>query len=394
MAHDAAGKWIGYGVGDSAPQVAKIQHRLIYAYPKNSHAIDHGVIETGTFDTPTQAALIDLTTFDNTDPAQLASLKARGIEVPLRNDGIADYNVQLAIGAAVKPKLGPKYPMQGVNYNSNAFLAPDPMHTYIQAITEAQTEGVRLYSLEVGEPIIPIGYSMGGDSVKMFMRGLRPEWRPFVKAVVTFGDPSHPLIGTGNLVPDVPGADGPGYAISRDPHDEWYRDRLLSFGVNGDWYPRCRTQVLALLYQILIRASLTIDFATYLFTVLPTQAGQVLLGQQPSDDPAAGALAGLAGHVTTGPVNVIGEILNPVEILALLPELIELMTDAITFAATSAHGMYGDPQHAFWDGKTAVDYAVEQIQQRVPGGAKLYLFAGTWATWNQGFQFDTAMALQ
>jgi len=383
MAHDAKGEWIGYGVGDSGGRVPQIQHRLIHAYPAHSFAVDLGVMETGVYDANTAKAVINIATYLNVTEG-----------THLRTDGIADYAIQVRIGAYVPPRPGPKYPLQGVYYNSNAFLAPDPMHTYVQAISEAAAEGTRLYSLEVGTPIIPIGYSMGGDSVKMFMRALRPEWRQYVKAVVAFGDPAHPLVGTGNLVPDVPGADGPGYAISRDPHDTWYRDRLLSFGINNDWYPRCRTEVLALLYRILTRAALTLDFASYLFSVLPTVPGQILLGTTPSNDPAAGALASLAPHVVSTGTQAVNGILNPLALFTLLPQLIELMIDAVQFAATQAHGMYNDPNHAFWGGRTAVDYAVEQIRALVPGGAKLYLFSGTWAMWNQGFQFDTAMGLQ
>jgi hypothetical protein len=226
------------------------------------------------------------------------------------------------------------------------------------------------------------------------MRGLHPDWRQYVKAAVCFGDPSHPMLGTGNLVPDVPGADGPGYAISRDPHDTWYRDRLLSFGIDHDWYPRCDSNVLSLLYRILTRAALTLDFATYLFSVLPTLPGQILLGVTPSNDPAAGALAGLAPHVISSSSQAVNGLLNPLALFTLLPQLVFLLIDEVQFAATNAHGMYGDPAHAFWDGRTAVDYAVEQIKAIAPSGAKLYLFSGTWAMWNQGFQFDAAMELQ
>jgi hypothetical protein len=384
MAHDNAGIWIGYGLGDSGGRIPNIQHRLLYAYPAHSNSILHGVIQSGTYDLATQLSVMDFAHYCNaTDGTHF------------RTDGICDYALQVRLGAYVPPRLGPKYPMQGVYYNSNAFLAPDPLHNYVQAITEAQREGVRLYSLEVGTPIIALGYSMGGDSVKMFMRGLPPEWRQYVKLAAAFGDPARPNPDVSTLlVPDVPGADGPGWGISRNAHDTWYQDRLLSFGIDHDWYPRCRTEVLALLYRILTRAALTLEFASYLFSVLPTLPGQILLGATPSDDPAAGALAGLAPQVISSGSQAVNGILNPLALFTLLPQLVELMIDAVQFAATNTHGMYGDPAHALWDGRTAVDYAVEQIRQRVPGGAKLYLFGGTWAMWNQGFQFDTAMGLQ
>src|SRR5262245_56475651 len=69
------GKWIGYGPGDdtqppdTGPQVSKIQHRLIYAYPKNSKAIDEGVIENGVYTAQTAAAVKNIQAFINAHTA-------------------------------------------------------------------------------------------------------------------------------------------------------------------------------------------------------------------------------------------------------------------------------------------------------------------------------------
>ena len=81
---NADGKWVGYGIGDVGETVKKIQHRLIFAYPKNSHAFDHGVTESGAFDEATRAALIDITTHINHSQGKA-----------LRTDGVADFAVQV-----------------------------------------------------------------------------------------------------------------------------------------------------------------------------------------------------------------------------------------------------------------------------------------------------------
>ena len=141
------------------------------------------------------------------------------------------------------------------------------------------------------------------------------------------------------------------------PQPEWCWDRLYSFAIEGDWYPQARG-LLFFLFEIIARAELTIEFATWLFTKFPTLAMQQLMGEAPSDDPVAGVLSGLAKFA--------GVAAGPVQLLMLLPQLVELLVDAIKFAATGAHGMYGDPGHALWDGMTGVDKAVALVREKVP----------------------------
>jgi hypothetical protein len=38
MASDAAGNWIGYGPGDISPEVIRIEHRMLAAFPTHSKA--------------------------------------------------------------------------------------------------------------------------------------------------------------------------------------------------------------------------------------------------------------------------------------------------------------------------------------------------------------------
>ena len=76
------------------------------------------------------------------------------------------------------------------------------------------------------------------------------------------------------------------------------------------------------------------------------------------------------------------------------PQVIWLLVDAIKFVVTGAHGKYGDPAFALWDGLTAVDHAVATIRRVAPQGCTLYLLPGTWSTWDQLFPFDIAARLQ
>src|SRR5690242_19044817 len=89
---DANGKWIGYGLGDVAPQVATIQHRLLRAYPKNSQAVSLGVTESGVYDQATAAAVKNLQPF---------------LKPPQPATGVANYATQLAMGATAPPSPPP-----------------------------------------------------------------------------------------------------------------------------------------------------------------------------------------------------------------------------------------------------------------------------------------------
>jgi peptidoglycan hydrolase-like protein with peptidoglycan-binding domain len=93
MAHDANGKWVGYSINDTGPQVIKIQHRLLGAYPKNSQAITLGVTESGTYDQATFNAVANIQPF-----------------FKLPSTGIADFATQRALGATVDTPVVPPKP--------------------------------------------------------------------------------------------------------------------------------------------------------------------------------------------------------------------------------------------------------------------------------------------
>lgn len=384
------GKWV-VGVGDVGDVCLKIDRRLALAYPKASHAVEHGVVVDNVFDQRSADALVDLCTFMNSDVRERQRLLQLGCTLPLRTDGYADYNVRVGIGAYVPPPAQPKrqkYPAQGVWADSRAFLNPPDAHSFEKATNDFAAEGIRLYEQDPTRKIWVLGYSMGGCSVQKFLTRLRPEWRDNVVGVSTFGDPSTPA--TGSLLGDTPGE---GIAYYKQPVD-WMGDRYWSYSLDGDWYPRSRG-LLGLLFRILTRAELTLDFAMYLFTEFPSDAMQQLMGQKaapagadPIDTTLNGVLKPLAGMLTSGPLGSVGTLLNPMAILAQLPNLVFLLFDAIKFIATQAHGMYGDPGHAVFDGMTAVDHAAAMIRQHAPEGCTLWLFPGTWSNWDQLFQFD------
>lgn len=282
----------------------------------------------------------------------------------------------------------PRYPIQGVGGDSRAYLMPPDAPSFQRDVQNFGAEGHRLHSvLRANGPasIVPIGYSMGGTSVKRFLDTVPPEWRDDIKMVVTFGDPSMPA--EGSLLGNPPGE-----GISKEPQPQWCWDRYYSYSLDGDWYPRARG-LLFILYQVISRAELTLEFASWLVTVFPTRAMQELFGAAPSADPLAGVLRGLGTAMSTGGSQQVGFALDPIRVLMLLPQLVQLLVDAIKFAASNAHGLYGDPAHAEFDGLTAVDHAVRTIRERVPN-ATLLLFPGSWATWDQGFPMDVALRLQ
>lgn len=387
--HNEEGAWIGYGLGDSGDAVVKINHRLYAAFPANSKARELGVVDNSPYySDATKDAVINIARYINASPADLERLAGGKPLTVAAEQGVADLALRTAIGAYVPPPppvRRQRYPIQGVWHDSRAFLNPPDAPSYNRDTDGFASEGVRLYEGMIGTPIIPIGYSMGGGSVQKFLTALRPEWRQYVKAAVTFGDPAMPPGGSLN-------GDMPYEGISRLFQPEWVRDRYWSYAIDGDWYPQARG-LLPLLYQVLTRAELTLDFAVYLFTQFPAQAFQELLGTKPSTDPLAGILGPLAGLMTTGTSGQIGQLLSPLGLMAVLPNLVYLLFDAVKFLATNAHGQYGNPDYALWGGMTAVDHAANIIRQHVPDGATLFLFPGTWSTWDQLFQMDVAVRL-
>lgn len=376
MSTDANGKWIGYGIGDTGPQVAKIQHRLILAYPKNSHAVEHGVTESGTFDKATAAAVIDITSYLNAHTG-----------TKLRVDGIADYAVQKAIGAVVTAPVAPtkRFVQQGVGYNTDAFLMGDPTHSYVDACNEGSAELLRLALPVVGLPKVINGYSMGADVVRQALERWPADRRDEIKLIVAFGNPCR------RPGPTLLGNDPGGQGIAGAWYPEWTWDRLYDFTQPGDMYPNS-TGLLPQLYQILTRMEATTDFALYLFNLLTSSFGPLLLGTVASAAPGAGALAGILGMITPGPFTQTAGQPNLLAMITNIPAIIQTLVAALQFVQTNAHFRYGDEPQPYWRNLTAVDCAAQIITEKVQT-ATVYTVPGTVASWNDGPPAWTAWKL-
>jgi hypothetical protein len=378
MVNGPTGGWIGYGVGDSGQQVAKIQHRLIFAFPKNSQALRLGVQETGVYDQATELAVFNVQPF-------LKDEKGK----PLPATGIANYATQLALGAVVKQ--GPpakKFFQQGVGYPAMGFLQPDPNMSYVESRKIGTGELIRLATPDT-RPKVVIGYSQGDDVVGYFLEQWPENRADEIKMVVGFGSPSRPLGNT--LLGNDPG----GCGISGHWTPERYRNRTYHFTHDGDMYANARG-MLFLLYDILTRMEVSLDFAMYLFQVLMTEGGKILLGITPSDLEGAGALSMISKLATTGLSTVVGkDVLPPLTLFTLLPQLIWLIIDALKFVSTNAHMHYHDMPLPEWRGLTAVDCAAQLIKEKVKEAQQtvVYTVAGTWASWNDGPPAWTAWQL-
>lgn len=376
MAHNEEGDWIGYGLGDAGDQVVKIQHRLIFAFPKNSKALELGVQKSGVYDVATEAAV------RNVQPC---------FTPPLYPTGISDWATQAALGAVIKLPPGPKpkkFYQQGVWYPAMGFLQPDPNVSYVESRSAGTAELLKLALPDTRKKVV-IGYSQGDDAVAYFLDQWPADRRHEIETVVGFGSPSRPAGLT--LLGNDPG----GCGISGHWTPVWARDRTYHFTHGGDWYPNARG-LLFLLYDILTRMELSLEFAMYLFQVLSSEGGKLLMGLNPSDLTGAGALDALSKVVTTGVSTVVGkEILPPLTLFTLLPQLIWLIIDALKFVTTNAHMHYHDLALPEWRGLTAVDCAAQIIQERHAGNdqAVVYTVPGTWAGWNDGPPAWTAWKL-
>lgn len=372
---DADGKWVGYGLGDTLPLVTKIQRRLIYAYPKNSKALIHGVTESGTFDQATRLAVIDLATHINATQRK-----------NLRTDGVADWRVLVAIGAIVPAPTAPtkRFVQQGVGFDTSAFLMGNPTHSYMDALAEGSTELLRL-ALPDPRPKVIVGYSMGDDVANRALLRWPAERRDEIKAVIGFGGPSRPP------GPTLLGNDPGGKGISGIHTPDWVRDRTWQFTHEGDMYANA-TGVLPQLYQILIRLEASVEFATYLFNVFTTSFGEQLLGLVAAQIPGAGALKPLLGLITPGPVTATHGDVDLRAIITNLPAVVQTIAAALKFVHTNAHYRYHDLPRPFWGGVTAVDCAAQIIRDNVRD-AVVYTVPGTVSFWNDGPPAWTAWKL-
>jgi hypothetical protein len=369
-------------------EIAKINRRLLLAYPKASQAVEEGVTLDDVFTEATHRATMNFQRYINDE------IKAgREQGKPLREDGVFDYATKLRARVVIPAPTGPvakKYVQQGVGFDTSAFMMGNPAHSYIDAVNEGSAEGMRLSLPTVGVPKVGIAYSMGGDVLKRWMQLWPADRRDEWKLLVVFGNPSR------KPGPTLLGNDPGGKGISGSWYPEWTLSRLYDFTQPGDMYPNA-VGVMPQMYQILTRMEASIEFAMYLFQMLTSSFGPLLLGFAGMAVPGAGLLSGILPMVTPGAEDgnpaTSTEQVNLLAIITNIGGIIAALGGLINFVRTNAHFRYHDQPQPFWRGLTGVDCAAQIIQELVPGGALTYTVPGTVAHWNDGPPAWTAWKL-
>jgi hypothetical protein len=264
--------------------------------------------------------------------------------------GFWDNGFGFDVGVRLDPK---RFRHQPVGYNTSAFLMGDPSHSFLDALNDGSAELLRL-SLPNYGPKIWDGYSMGASVVTRALNLWPVDRQHEIVMVTQQGDPTRPKGKT--LLGNDPGGEG----ISDERPPAWVLDRYFSFAISGDMYPAA-DGLLPQLYSILVRAEASPEFAMYLFQMFLTSAGGMLLGSIPGGNLlGSGALSGLLGLITPGPVS---QTTGPPNLFAMILNIggiVQTLMTALKFVITNAHSHYGD-QRVF-DGLTGVDKAVQLIQ--------------------------------
>lgn len=376
----------------SGDQVRLIQRRAVSAF--GSYAVPLGVQPTGSYDPSTAAFVTEFQSRKNASgyqprlPAHPAARsgdcdfetkKALGILPTTPTRGIGPQYVGYAVpGTWGVWNIGPqcmavnrhpeKVHLQGVGYNTSAFLNPDPLHSYVEAREEGTAELLRL-ALPDPRPKFVAGYSMGADVVVRFLHAWPIDRQHEIVGVFTFGSPGRPP-----GITKLGGADPGGAGISGVYTPERYRDREWSYTVDGDMYSEA-TALLPALYDILTRMELSPAFIQHLFTWLtgipvgggngisaPANAtGMSLLGLGGAAGAGFGALAPILGMVTGGPLN---QNTGPISLPAMLmniPGIVLTLVAALKFVFTGAHGKYWSDR--IFDGMNAEDHAASVVRQ-------------------------------
>jgi hypothetical protein len=373
----------------SGDQVSLIQSRALRAFA--SYAVPLGVTVNGLYDAPTAAFVAEYQ-----HRKEMGGYRPELPVNPTARRGDCDYATKQALGilpmAPPPVRKGPEYVgyavpgtwgqwnvgphcmavnrasnvwVQGVQWNTNAFLNPDPQHSYVEARSEGTAELLRL-ALPDPRPKIIAGYSMGADVVVRFLHAWPADRRDEIKGVFTFGSPGRPP-GPTKLGPD-PGGQG----ISGVFTPEWARAREWSYTIDGDMYSEA-VGVMNPIYELLTRMEATPEFAKYLFTWLtgipldfgailsnvkapPTEIGAVLLGLAGGGVPGFAALAPIIKWITGG-----DDLISLPEILLNIPAIVISLVGLLKFVFTGAHGHYWvDP---IFGGMTAEDHAAATVRQ-------------------------------
>ncbi|MGP4058130.1 glycoside hydrolase domain-containing protein [Mycobacterium sp. 4D054] len=377
----------------SGDQVRLIQRRALLAF--GSYSVPLGVQLNGTYDAATAAFVEEFQSRKNASGYQ-PRLPAN----PNARPGDCDFETKKALGilpTTPTPGTGPKYVgyavpgtwgtwnigpqcmavnrhpemvhLQGVGYNTSAFLNPDPQHSYVEAREEGTAELLRL-ALPDPRPKFLSGYSMGADVVVRFLHAWPADRQSEIVGVFTFGSPGRPP-----GVTKLGGPDPGGAGISGVYTPEIYRDREWSYTINGDMYSEA-TALLPALYDILTRMELSPAFVEYLFTWLTgiplgggnfgltapaNTIGSGLLGLNGNAGPGSGALSSILGMVTPGPLNQTSGPISLPAMLMNIPGIVMTLVSALKFVVTGAHGKYWVDRT--FDGMNAEDHAASVVRR-------------------------------
>lgn len=384
-------------VGD---QVKLIQDRARNAF--GSYAIPLGVVVNGVYDRSTSEFIEEFQ-----ERKQAAGYKPILPANVTTRRGDCDYETKRALGILPiapnpqqQPFVGYAFPgtwgtwnigphcmavnrspdkvfLQGVQWDTSAFLNPNPQHSYVEARQEGMNEGLRLMLPDPRKKILS-GYSMGADVVVRVLHAWPADRRHEIVGVFTFGSPGRPP-GATKLGPDPGGA-----GISGVYTPDWARDREWSYTVDGDMYPEA-TGYLPALYELLTRMEASPEFAKYLFTWItgiPLDLGSIftqitappsnigagllglLMGGASSLIPGFGALKPILGLITPGPIGQTSGPISLAQMLFNLPQIIITLVAALKFVFTNAHGRYWGDNRLF-DGLNAEDHAARTVRQLV-----------------------------
>jgi peptidoglycan hydrolase-like protein with peptidoglycan-binding domain len=360
--HDINGKWIGFGLGDAAPTVTKIQHRLVTAY--GSYSIPLGVKESGVYDQATADAVSEFQKrvgFPATGIANYATEVRMGVVVaPPVIPSTVDYTVAGTWAGWADPAPPTwtawnvdqkRFQWQGVGYLAEGFLTPDPTVSYNMSRDGGTAELLRLALPDRRRKVL-IGYSQGADVVTRALLQWPADRQSEIACVITFGSPGR------RPGPTLLGNNPPGAGISGVYTPQWAWPVTYDFVLDGDMYP-CAVGLLPFLYDILTRMDTNADFIMYLFQLLLSSVGGQLLGTVTSALPGAGLLSGLLGLVTSGPTTQTTGPVNLVAMLLNIPAIIQTLIAALQFVITNAHQHYNDTP-AF-GGLTGVQKAIQII---------------------------------
>jgi hypothetical protein len=355
------GKYVGLGLNDASPEIRKIKGFMRNKFRSYAgHLADTEIFDQQMVDAVTEMQRryqLPVTGYiAYADKVRMGYL-IEGPKVP----PYVGYSVPGTWGVW---NIGPqcmavnRYPekvqLQGVGYNTSAFINPDPSHSYVEAVREGTAELLRLALPESRKKFIS-GYSMGAEVVARFLAAWPAERRDEIVGVITFGSPSRPP-GPTKWGPDPGGA-----GISGFYTPEWARDREWSYTVDGDMYAEANSPLMTALYNILTRMEFSTDFMMYLFQVLTSSLGPALLGLAGSFIPGFGALKGLLGMITPGDLDETDGPPNLFAMVTNLAVIIPALIGALKFVFTNAHGRYWVDR--IFEGMTAEDHAASVVRR-------------------------------